>query len=172
MSNFKTYHSPKVQVRDSGIEGKGVFAKEDIKKGEVITVKVGHILTDEEIKTLSLELRNYCLKIRDRLFIGPKTKEEIEDSSNYLNHSCNPSAGLDGQITYVALRDVKKGEELAHDYAMTTDYDYRMGCQCESKNCRKVITGEDWKRKDLQEKYGNHFAHYILKRIKNDEVRY
>jgi hypothetical protein len=42
-----------------------------------------------------------------------------------------------------------------------------MVCRCGHKECRGRLSGEDWKRKDLQEKYGDHFLPYILKKIKS-----
>ncbi|MGE0527480.1 MAG: SET domain-containing protein-lysine N-methyltransferase [Bdellovibrionales bacterium] len=83
----------------------------------------------------------------------------------HLNHSCEPNLGLQGQIVYVALRDVQPGEELTFDYAMTDDELYEMECRCGTPSCRKTITGFDWKRKDLQEKYDGHFSWFIQRRI-------
>ncbi|HYP28899.1 MAG TPA: hypothetical protein VE262_19455 [Blastocatellia bacterium] len=64
----------------------------------------------------------------------------------------------------MAPRNVRAGEELTHDWAMTDDR-YRMECNCGAKNCRKVITGKDWKKRELQEKYGRHMSAHLLEKI-------
>jgi hypothetical protein len=65
---------------------------------------------------------------------------EIEDSF-FFNHSCEPNAGIKGQIFLIAMRDIRKGEEVTFDYAMCLHEtkearQYRMKCRCESPNCR------------------------------------
>ena len=72
---------------------------------------------------------------------------------------------MDGQICFVAMRSVQAGEELCMDYAMAITGDYNMNCNCKMKNCRKVITGDDWKKKELQKLYGNYFSWFIYKKF-------
>jgi len=167
MAKIKSYRSSKVEVRESGIAGKGIYAKQDIKKGEIVFVKSGHIVNKKQALHYDKALGEYSLQIADDIFLCPTTKEEVEDTAIFVNHSCDPNVGPDGQITFVVLKDIKAGEELCYDYAMTTDYDYEMKCKCGSKYCRKVIRGRDWKRKDLQERYGRHFTFNILKKIRS-----
>ena len=66
---------------------------------------------------------------------------------------------------------VQAGEELTHDWAMTDDDDYEMECKCGAPNCRNVITGQDWRRKDLQEKYGQYMSWYLQEKIKREDAR-
>ncbi|MEJ7710984.1 MAG: hypothetical protein WKF84_14250 [Pyrinomonadaceae bacterium] len=63
------------------------------------------------------------------------------------------------------MRDITTGEELTHDWATTDDDEYEMECSCGSINCRRIITGQDWRRKDLQEKYGYYMSWYLLRKI-------
>ncbi len=167
MSSPKSWRSPKTEIRKSKKEGKGLFAKENIKKGEIVFVKNGHILNWGQTKKFADELGDYYLQIHDDFYLSPTTKDEVQDTAIFINHSCEPNVGPDGQVTFIALRNIKAGEELCYDYAMTTAHPYELKCNCGNKNCRKVITGGDWKRKDLQEKYGNHFVWIILKKIKS-----
>ena len=169
MTTTKSYRSPKTEVKESSmIQGKGLFAKEFIKKGEIIAIKSGHITNLQKFNELDKTCKQYCLQIESCFFLGPKTIEEIKDNAIFINHSCEPNIGFNGQITYVALRDINAGEELTHDYAMcftNMDTFSNLKCNCGSKLCRGKITGDDWKLKQLQDSYGNHFAFFILRKI-------
>ncbi|MCG8608838.1 hypothetical protein MJD09_28105 [bacterium] len=68
----------------------------------------------------------------------------------------------------MAIRDIEPGEELTHDWAMTDDDDTQMACRCGSPDCRKVVTGQDWKRKDLQEKYRGYMSWYLTAKIERE----
>jgi uncharacterized protein len=68
----------------------------------------------------------------------------------------------------VALRDIKAGEELTFDYAMSDGSPYdEFECCCGSANCRKKVTGNDWKLPGLWEKYKGYFSPYLARRIKS-----
>ena len=81
------------------------------------------------------------IPIADNLYIGPLHAEEREGSMIFSNHSCEPNIGVQGQIVFVAMRDIAAGEELTHDWATTDDEDYRMECRCGAATCRKIVTG-------------------------------
>ncbi len=138
-----TYRSPKTEVKQSRIHGKGLFAKAAIPRGEIVAVKGGHILNPQEWTELEKELGPAEIQISETLFIAPVPKAQREGSMLYTNHSCDPNIALQGQIVFVAMRDVVPGEELTHDWATTDDLDYEMKCNCGSPNCRGSITGKD-----------------------------
>src|SRR5262245_18668701 len=162
-----SYLSPKAAVRASPIEGRGLFAVEPIRKGEIVCIKGGSIFNRQRLQEVSQTLGPAEIQIAEDFFIGPRTEAEREGSMIFSNHSCDPNIGVQGQIVFVAMRDIDPGEELTHDWA-TTDYDtYELDCKCGARNCRKKITGQDWKRKDLQEKYGSYISWYLLEKIKN-----
>jgi uncharacterized protein len=83
----------------------------------------------------------------------------------FSNHSCDPNIGVKGQIVFVAMRDIQTGEELTHDWATTDDDDYELECRCNSPNCRKVITGQDWRKPALQERYRGFMSMYLQEKI-------
>lgn len=85
----------------------------------------------------------------------------------FSNHSCEPNIGLQGQIVFVAMRDIAAGEELTHDWAMTDDDDSEMECRCGRDACRKVVTGQDWRKPELQQRYGDYMSAYLLARIRH-----
>ncbi|MFH1848758.1 MAG: SET domain-containing protein-lysine N-methyltransferase [archaeon] len=166
MDRIACYRSPKIETKESKIDGKGIFARQNIAKGEMLFIKAGHIVGYDEAMKCSREIGEYDVQISDNFFLVPKRKDEIRDLAVQFNHSCNPNAGPDGQITFVALRDIIKGQEITCDYAAITAYPYRLSCKCGSKNCRKIITGDDWRSEELQKRYGNNFSWFILKKIR------
>jgi hypothetical protein len=83
----------------------------------------------------------------------------------FLNHSCAPNVGIQGQILFVAMRNIRAGEELTIDYAMFGGDPKPMRCDCKAAACRGVITSGDWRRKDLQRKYRGYFSSYLQRKM-------
>ncbi len=163
-----SYLSSKTEVRESKIHGRGLFATADIAKDEVVVVKGGHIIDRETLRReITPRLGPVEIQIDDNLFIAPATEEERELSMLYSNHSCDPNLGVRGEITFVAMREIRADEELTHDWATTDDDDYSVECNCGAANCRKVLTGKDWQRPDLQKKYAGYFSAYQKKKIES-----
>jgi uncharacterized protein len=160
-----TYFSPKVEKRKSLIDGRGLFTKEAIGRGEVVVVKGGHVLTKAQRDEIGKKLGPSEIQITKDLFIGPSTKRQREGGMMHLNHSCEPNLGVQGQLVFVALRDIEANEELTFDYAMTADEPDQMNCRCGSENCRGTITGFDWRRPEIQKKYDGYFSWFIQRRI-------
>jgi len=168
-----SYRSPKTEVRESKIHGRGLFAAADIAKDEIVAVKGGHIVDRKTLgEKISPVLGPVEIQIDDDLFIAPVTEEERETSMLYSNHSCDPNLGMRGEITFVAMRDICAGEELTHDWAMTDDDDYSIECNCGVPDCRKTLSGKDWQRPDLQERYASYFSAYLARKIALLKVRW
>jgi len=160
-----SYLSPKTEVRESPIEGRGLFAAAPIAAGELVAVKGGHVFDRTTLERIAPRLGPAEIQIAENLFIGPLDSSEREGSMIFSNHSCQPNLGVAGQILFVAMRDVASGEELTHDWAMTDDDQNRMDCRCGAAACRKVVTGQDWRRPELQQKYRGFFSWYLQKKI-------
>ena len=106
------------------------------------------------------------IQIEDGLYIAPRSAGEVEGSILHLNHSCNPNVGVRGQITFVAMRDIPAEAELTIDYAMIDgDPAERMECSCGAPDCRKIVTGDDWRRPELQRRYAGYFSRYLQDRF-------
>jgi uncharacterized protein len=105
-----TYFSPKVEKRASAIHGRGLFAKTAIAKAEVVVVKGGYIFSRAQRDRMGEELGPSEIQITEDLFIGPTTLAEREGGMMHLNHSCEPNLGLQGQIVFVAMRDIAANE--------------------------------------------------------------
>jgi len=110
------------------------------------------------------------IQIADDLFIGPRDIEERQGGMIFSNHSCDPNIAVRGQIVFVALRRIAAGEELTHDWATTDDDDYTIPCRCGSACCRGVITGQDWRRPELQRKYRGSFSWYLERKIAEQKI--
>jgi hypothetical protein len=161
-----SYLSPKTEVRESKIHGRGLFATADIARDEIVAVKGGRIVDRKTLRGKIIPLFGPAeIQIDDDLFIAPTTPEERELSMLYSNHSCEPNLGVRGEITFVAMRAIHTGEELTHDWATTDDDDYSVDCKCGTPNCRKTLTGKDWQRRDLQERYAGYFSAYLARKI-------
>lgn len=160
-----SFRSPKTEVRDSAIHGKGLFAAQAIAAGEIVAVKGGHVLGRDEWEALEPRLGAAEIQIAEDLFIAPVREADREGSMLYTNHSCEPNMALQGQIVFVAMRDIAAGEELTHDWATTDDDDYVMQCNCGSPGCRGTVTGQDWMKPELQEKYRGWFCWHLQRKI-------
>jgi SET domain-containing protein len=160
-----SYISPKAIVRESPIHGKGLFAAEPIAKGEIVCIKGGSIINRKTLESMPDWFRAAEIQIADDLFIAPIKEEERNGSMIFSNHSCEPNIGVQGQIIYVAMRDIASREELTHDWAMTDDDENKHPCNCGAATCRKVICGQDWRREDLREKYEGYFSWYLIDKM-------
>ena len=161
-----SYLSPKTEVRESKIHGRGLFAIADIAKDEIVAVKGGRIVDGKTLREkITPRLGPVEIQIDDDLFIAPVTDEERQLSMLYSNHSCDANLGIRGEITFVAMRDICAGEELTHDWAMTDNDNYSVQCKCGAPNCRKTVTGKDWQRPELQKRYADYFSAYLARKI-------
>ena len=167
-SDALSYLSPKAEVRASPIHGRGLFAIAEFEPGEIVCVKGGYIFTREKLREVAPVLGPAEIQIADNLYIGPLDPAEREGAMIFSNHSCDPNIAVQGQIVFVALRRIAAGEELTHDWATTDDDDYSLECHCGSPLCRRIITGKDWQKPELQRKYRGLFSWYLQRKIDND----
>ena len=160
-----TYISPKAEKRGSDIDGRGLFARELISKSDIVVIKGGYVMTKTQRDKVGEELGPSEIQVTEDLFFGPSILDEREGGMMHLNHSCEPNVGVQGQIVFIALRDIAKDEELTFDYAMTDDEPYEMRCNCGTTSCRGVVTGRDWMKPVVQRKYDGYFSWFIQRRV-------
>jgi len=135
-----------IYVAASKISGKGSFASRDIRIDEVVNIITGKEYNEKQVDDL---IRKGKLRIDDdfqidddKFFVGPGV-------DYFTNHSCEPNAGVKNTNQIVAIRNIKKDEEITIDYSTISgipknDSNYRndewsMICNCRSKNCRGKI---------------------------------
>jgi len=162
-----SYRSIKTEIRNSKTEGRGLFAKEPIIKGEIVSVRGGHIITRKMEEKMEKPIGYWGYPISDEFVLAPFTTEEVENVMMFLNHSCEPNVGILGQIIFVAMRDINADEELFIDYAMFGADKEPMRCNCQSFSCRGLIVDLDWQMEELQIKYKGYFSSYVQLKIDN-----
>jgi hypothetical protein len=154
--------SPKCTARALPNGQHGVFALESIAAGEIISVWGGEIMTRAQVAAMPEKYQRFATQVEEDFFLSGIS----EDAADYFNHSCAPNAGMQGQIVLVAMRAIAPGEQVCFDYAMTDGSDYdEFECHCGAPNCRRRVTGKDWRRPELWEKYRGYFMPYLQKRI-------
>jgi hypothetical protein len=82
-----SYFSPKVEKRSSAIEGRGLFAKQAIRRGEVVVVKGGYVRPNQgpARPDRQRKLGPSEVQITEDLFMGPATKSQREGGMIHLN---------------------------------------------------------------------------------------
>ena len=160
-----SYRSPKTQVRESPIHGKGLFARSKITQGDIVAIKGGFIVDHQQWTQLEAVMGVSEIQIDDNFFITPVEQQHRDGAMLYINHSCEPNAAIAGQIVFVAMRDIEANEEITADWATTDDLDYSMPCHCGSPECRGTISGKDWMKPELQEKYKGWFCWFLQRKI-------
>ncbi|MDO8663503.1 MAG: SET domain-containing protein-lysine N-methyltransferase [Candidatus Wildermuthbacteria bacterium] len=168
--NKKTHSflTPKAKVKNSSILGQGVFAKEKIKKGELVAAWGACVITIKgggKLPKAIWKIGGYPIQIYDNLWLGPVSVKELDDAE-FFNHSCEPNAGVRGQNLLFARRGIKSGEEITFDYGTTDAQLLNFRCACGTKNCRKIVTGNDWRNPLFQKKNKGWFSWYIGEKIK------
>jgi hypothetical protein len=160
-NNEKTLFT-NLQIVETTDKGKSIIADENIQKGDSIFSFIGVALPLNEASYKSWQ-------ITDDLCI-----ESTEGFDNSLNHSCNPNCYINfeqnpNQPVLVALRDIKKGEELSFDYN-TTDYNLKdlkvpesFHCQCKASNCLGEIKGYKYLTPEQKSKISPYLAPYLRK---------
>jgi uncharacterized protein len=161
-----SYISPKASKGGpSAIEGRGLVAVAPIATDELVAIKGGHIVDTAMLRSLPERLANSDVQIADGFHLVALDEAEYEPVMLFINHSCEPNVGFGGNIVLVAMRDIHAGEELTTDYALFDDYDGEMECRCGTASCRGTIDGRDWRRPELQRRYGSYFSWYLLRRM-------
>lgn len=147
MFNYKNINIEKSRT------GYGIFAKKDFLKDEEIFEIKGKLMTLNEDEDIDEKIRNNAFRFSKDKYISPQG--EIGD---FLNHSCNPNSGIikiRSKLLLIAVRNIKKGEEITMDYStiIADDDIWEMNCNCGEKECRSIIKNFGALSKKLKEKY-------------------
>ena len=140
----------RIQVRRSGVHGKGVFALRPLAAGEAIIEYTGQRITWKE----ALRRHPHDPQDPNHTFYFHIDDGRVIDAlyggnaSRWINHACEPnceSDEQDGRVFIRALRDIAPGEELFYDYGLVIDERYtprlkrQYACRCGSASCRGTM---------------------------------
>ncbi len=122
--------------RDEKLKGNGLFVIKDIEKGEVILDwSDGVLYKAKSPYYLPGDLVDHAIQVSENEWVD-------HIFARNANHSCNPNTSVNDFTKFIALKDIKKGEEIFWDYAMTEDSDWVMpiDCLCGENDCRIRIS--------------------------------
>lgn len=154
--------NPKCLAAPVAGTGEGLFAREPLEPGETIVEWTGRVLDGRELLRVDAPLRANSIQIGDDAFLVP----ERLAPGDRVNHSCAPNAGLRGDRTLVAMRAIAAGEQIGYDYATSDGCDYdEFDCRCGAPGCRGRVSGDDWRRPELQARYRGWFSPYLAARV-------
>jgi len=140
----------RIQVRRSGIHGKGVFALLPLKKGETVIEYAGEVISWKE----ALRRHPHDPSDPQHTFYFHVDDQNVIDgarggnASRWINHACTPNCEadeVDGRIFIKTLRALKPGQELFYDYGLTIDERYTpklkklYPCRCGTRDCRGTL---------------------------------
>lgn len=140
----------KVQIKDTENKGKGIFATELIKSGDLIFdwEKGGIIYEKDKASDLPVEAKDYAIQFAEHTWI------DTEDFGRWINHSCAPNSGINGLYKLVAIQDIQPDEEIVWDYDTTENSDWEIkNCECGSERCRKWIHGYQFLPDEIKQEY-------------------
>lgn len=146
-----------IYTKETGKYGKSLFAARDFKKGELVFIVFGPLITNTT---------TYTIPISEDLKIDPTQPEG--NICQFICHSCEPNLGIKNRTYFVAMRDIKKDEEVFIDYAMI-GYEYgneiteeERRCKCNTKTCRGVMGCYKELPEELRRKYKGYISDYLL----------
>jgi SET domain-containing protein len=160
--------TPKIETRQSKIQGRGMFATASIKEGEVCVI-CGAEYTNTEGAIEAKAKGMSVMRWDEDLY---SVEERSEEEQDFINHSCDSNLWMADVFTFVARRDIQVAEEITIDYALfeavegEKDWEAKWECRCGSPLCRKKLRGSDWRLPEVQKQYAGHFSPFLNKRIK------
>ncbi len=164
----RSWADSRLEVRRSGIEGRGGFARELIGEGEVVVVLGGTVMTEAEFRAFMATAAQWdAVQIGEDLHLVDQSPDPRATNGS-LNHACDSNLWMADEVTLVARHDILPGEEVTVDYALFSaqpDWVLDLPCRCGSPLCRHRITGEDWRLPELQQRYHPHFSPFLNARI-------
>lgn len=142
--------APPVEVRRSGVHGKGVYATAPIRKGARIIEYTGRHLPWKE----AMDLPPHRPDEPYHTFFFSLNNGEVIDAgrggnaARWINHSCAPNCETteeNDRIFVDALRAIRPGEELFYDYRIvpadrrTKALEKEYVCLCGAPQCRGTM---------------------------------
>jgi uncharacterized protein len=139
-----------IEVRNSGVHGKGVFATTDLLKGETLIEYVGELLTWKKAQKRHPHNpddpnHTFFFHVNDKLVIDAAVGG---NDARWINHACKPNCEPDdvnGRIFIKTLKKIRAGQELFYDYGLiieerlTKKLKAEYACRCGAASCRGTM---------------------------------
>jgi SET domain-containing protein len=121
-----------VEIRESQIQGRGLFATRAFEPGEIVLRwDLSHTIPKEQVESLSDDERRYTHPLDEHRTLL------VQSPERFVNHSCEANTEV-REFCDVAIRKIGAGEEITGDYGVDGAA-VSFKCQCGSRNCRKSI---------------------------------
>lgn len=146
----------RIQVRRSGVHGRGVFALKPIARGQRIIEYKGQIISWPEAQARhphdpGQPNHTFYFSLDDGSHVIDGGRRG--NAARWINHSCQPNCVADevgsgpgqGRVYIKAKRKLKPGEELFYDYGLIIDERHtaklkkEYACHCGSSQCRGTM---------------------------------
>lgn len=128
-----------LEVRRSGIHGRGLFARAPLPRRRKLGELAGKLVSERTARRKARELQ--CIKIVE---FGDGWALDATTQSNcfqYVNHSCRPNTYIRlyrHRVEFYTLRDIAAGEELTCNYG-ETQHEGALPCRCGAEGCRGAL---------------------------------
>jgi uncharacterized protein len=135
----------RIEVRKSGVHGRGVYATQFIPEGTRIIEYTGERVSEEAAPNDEDNPHTFNFGLENGEVINP---EIVGNDARWINHCCDPNCQAieeDNRIFIYAMCDIEAGEELFYDYAMeidkpiTEESKRNFACHCGASNCRGTM---------------------------------
>jgi len=160
-----------VLVKESKIQGKGVFAAKRFHKGEeILIINDSHVVEDET--SLTEEDWKFSADFFDGKIVI------MQEPERCINHSCDSNSyikSINDVRKLLAVKDIVVGEEITYDYTINGDNEGTFPCHCGTKRCRKIYTGNYFKLPtELQIEYLPYLEDWFIRKHKDkiDELKH
>lgn len=140
--------------------GLGVYAQRSFQPGEFLFSATGVVVPVQTMFSIQ---------------IGWDRHLDVYPPARYLNHSCDPNAGVktnaQGWPDFYARRAIAKDEEIRYDYAMTEyrhyqrarpESDFDLTCHCGAPGCRGRFGYYSEITQSLKDTYRGFISDYLL----------
>src|SRR3954454_6928597 len=133
-----------IEVRQSPIHGRGVFATSEIPKDRQIIEYKGKRVPWKDVPDVVDETHTFLFGVNDGADVIDPSIDGNE--ARWINHSCEPNCEAieeeGGRIFIEAIRNIAPGEELFYDYQLELDEKVteqvraESRCFCGASRCR------------------------------------
>ena len=146
-----------LEIKKSEINGRGVFTKNKLNKGEKVFKFADKIIMIKHTEECDCHICCRCINLKNNFWLYP-----YKNSFGwYLNHSCNPNCYSKGKNIY-SLKKISKNSEITIDFSTTNiDNKWKMVCHCGSTNCRSIIRSVQYLPRKLFKKHKNYMQPFI-----------